>query len=292
MRFAWLTVFVSATAVAAPKLPTTTIVCFPDDGNVKQLYAIDDDPVICWDTTCARFARLDYKFTSVTKPADAPTWTGPKGVVRDDGGKLSACNDKKCKPLGKKLLAAIDAAKGNGDIHLAATADLKAVAFGGEAWSVDGDKPLKLKTPKEYRKDDGANLSTVEVAGDWLVATWYACAGPCANAQLVDSSGTNKGAMQPGGGAIVQFSDRLFAVISEYGSAAVYDVKTGALVDSIDAAGSEPEQSAAVRLGDGHLGILRGTSHAYVLDEVNAYDDNGKPHAVRSSESFVPKCPQ
>lgn len=165
------------------------------NGSVTACFAADEgSPESC-------FA---FSPTAAPKPVAAPPKAAPPkndAEVKDDGGKLSVCVvGTPCKPLGKKLVAAIaklaasQKAEGGTVSSPSATSDGKVVVTGGDAWVVAGDKKLAPKKPKEYGKgEDKPDLGAIEVAGNAIIANWSNCAGPCGLSILIDAKGANRG---------------------------------------------------------------------------------------------------
>jgi len=273
----------------AAKVPMRAVPCYPQDGT---LHTTGADAVICWDKGCM---KLDFENTDATwivKPPTPKTWSIPQAEVKDD----QICVGGKCKKLGKKLLAAIAEYKktfdpaNNGPLRLSATTDLKAFAIGyDQLWNVAGDSKLKLTTPKSYaRSIDKPTVVGLEVAGDLMVVSWSACAGPCTTFSIVDSSGRPKGAEGDGGGGVFQLDNKRFVVVSEYAAMSILDLGTAKFRGSVKL-GANPEQNSAVRGDDTTIFSMFVKNDGVQVVKVTAYDENKLLPSIESS-MYLPNC--
>jgi hypothetical protein len=212
---------------------------------------------------CDAYAKKCFSFadgkpgTSVPfAPAAAAANSDHAAEIREEGGKLSTCFAGKCAPLGKKLVAAIakgrDKAQTDGvAFTLSGTTDLKVVAVGSQAWSVSGDKALKLKPPKDYKKEGGDKPQggQVDIVDELLVSGWSNCAGPCGMSVVATSAGTNTGAWFPAGEAIV-LDDKRFVVFPEdsTATATVFERHTGKPLGELRLGDGALQGAAAARL--------------------------------------------
>ena len=279
--------FVSAIAAAdappkpATAVPTRAVPCAPSN---SELLAHDDDPVLCWANGCMALGLLD-RTAALIKPKPAPQarWLTPLGQVRVEGGKPSVCVGTTCKPIGKQLAAAVEAARKDATpespVTIEGTTDFKAVIVGDTPWSVAADKELKLKPPAKGLQAAGAS-----VAGALIVANFTDCAGPCTQAQVFDSAGAAKSKVFAGAFPAIQVDAKRFAVLDEYGNLRVFAVGTGASMASTDTGGSEPD-GAYVRIG-ASLAVLRKNMQGITIAQV-AFDG---PTPYKSSEMFLPAC--
>lgn len=289
-----VTVLCSASSVfaqprrPAARVPTRPVPCVMPDAT---LHTTGDDAVICWDKGCM---KLDFENTNATwivKPPAQKSWQRPQAEVKDD----QVCLGTTCKKLGKKLAAAIAAHKkdldpSSGPAQLQATADLKAVAIGtDQAWSVPRDAKLRLATPRLYAKTgEKPSIVGFDVAGNFLVVHWSACAGPCTMFSIVDSAGRAKGAEGDGGGEVFQLDAKRFVVVSEYARIQLFDLTT-AKARGVVALGAYPDQHTTLRADDTTLFTMLDKNDGVQVVKVTAYDDPQlKPSADASM--YLPKC--
>ncbi len=293
MRACHVLLLIMSTSIAAadapPKpatvVPTRAIPCAPDGA---RLAAHDTDPLVCWEAGCMKLAMLESTATlDKQKPVTPPRWLSPLGEIRVEAGKPSACLGAKCKPLGKKLVAAIEGARKDASpdqpLTLEATTDLKAVVVGYTAWSVAADKVLAPRPPAT--KDGGGPLgeSGVQVAGDLLVFGWSNCAGPCTQATVNDSSGAAKSKLIAGGGVVTQLDAKRFAVVSEYGHVTVFTL-AGTRTGEYDVDPRDPDASA-LRIGT-NLYLMTHDMQGVTITEI-ALDDGA---LRRDGSMFLPAC--
>lgn len=212
----------TATAVAAPKPPR----CVPGDTSGMRMFGSGGKAIVCWDANGDCVALDDN--SQVKRPAAAT----PAATVRDDGGKPSACNAKTCKPLGKKLAAAVAGASGG---HVTVTSDLAMVAIDGEntheLWNVADDKKLSPKQPATYEKKEKAELLRVEAVGALSFATWSTCGWPCAKEIVVLPDGGNHSKAFDGGDTVA-LDNGMYAVMG--GSVVQVLDKTGRHAGKLD----------------------------------------------------------
>lgn len=207
--------------------------CAPSYANTIRVVANGADVITCWTEEGKPESCIAVASTGVPRKVPTPAVPLPVPVaeVRDQGGKLSACAGATCVKLGKKLTAAIAAAKAKqakegadyyGDSIPHPTANLEAVVIDRTAWNVRGDKLLKPKPPREYAKNkrEKPGNSGVEVAGNLLIANWSDCAGPCTMAVVIDGSGKTKGDWFPAGKAIA-LDDKRVAILPDESDAVV-----------------------------------------------------------------------
>jgi len=253
------------------------------------LHAEGSDPVVCWAGGCMRLDVSSSSAAMVARPPEAKGWLGPVAEVKPD----AVCVGTTCKPLGKKLAAAVaefrkEAATNTYPQFAGATTDLKAVFLGTQLWSVRADRPIKLK-PAPTKGDTPAVIG-MTAAGELLVVDWTTCAGPCTTMTIMDSTGRIKGREVAGGGPVFQLDAKRFVTISEYADAIVFDLKTGAALgaldlDSEDAAGGV----RAVRLDDSSFAVLFARGSGQELVVVGAPSEKGaKVH--RSGGMWLPSC--
>lgn len=216
-----------------------------------------------------------------TRPRPVAAWIGVLGEVKVTGGKGEVCVNATCKPLGKKLLAAVLEAQRATDSEApppVGTTDLKVVVAGGKPWTVATDRPLALKTP--------SHAGTAYVAGDLLVGTFAECAGPCTEAQIYDSGGAVKSKRFPAGGPVVQIERTRFAVQDEYGNVALFST-AGEHLDTFSIGHGEPGEADLVRVGTRLVATytVRDTTVITTLEL-----DAGKKHLVAGDTMYLPRC--
>jgi hypothetical protein len=292
MRASLVAVLLAASSLAAadpaPRrataVPTRVMACAPDP---VHLAAHGDDPLLCWDAGCMKLAVSDDAATFEPAAPTEPRWPVPSGEVRLDGGKLAACAGGACTPLGKRLVAAIDAARASATadepVTLAATTNRKAVVVNRVAWSVAADRPLTPHAPGT--KAEGLTLYGAEVVGDRLVMSWSNCAGPCTQATLDDATGAARSRLFEGGGAVFMLDATRFVVVSEYGELHAFDLATGAARGELHLETNDPSASA-LRVGE-RLYVLYRTLHGVHVMDIDA----SEPGALRKGLVMdLPSC--
>ncbi|HTR50738.1 MAG TPA: hypothetical protein VMJ10_08530 [Kofleriaceae bacterium] len=187
-------------------------------------------------------------------------------AVRDEAGKLSACNASGCKPLGKALRAAIDAARKAAaandpprTIELAATDDLAIVALEGKPWRLAADRPLALVVPRSYAPPHTELGYYVDVIGTWLVSSWTTCAGPCEKSIVTDARGVHHGKLFDTG-PLLRVDDRRVAVVSSQQELTItmLDYATGKQLGTLDLGAGEDFVHVA-RIDDHTFAFVAGT---------------------------------
>ncbi|MDX2093753.1 MAG: hypothetical protein SFX73_38300 [Kofleriaceae bacterium] len=293
----------TATAVAQPKkpapakppaprptgsVPTKAVPCAKD---MLTLSVVDASPVVCWETGCMKLDVLHEEATAVPKPPAPKRWLFPTPEVKAD----SVCLGTTCKPLGKRLSAAVAAFRKDSEDNAApdnptvsATTDLKAVGIPNgsnpaQVWSVAQDKPLKLKAPPS--KGDVYDVTAV---GNLFAVDWRACAGPCAEMELVDSSGRNKGPGGTGGGPVFQLDAKRFVAVSENTRVQVYDLATGKLLGKLELEGQDGGPLDAVRIDDETIAVMYGKSDNATDIVIVSVFPKGKPEVT--SAMRLPNC--
>ncbi len=276
-------------ADAPPKpatvVPTRAIPCAPSNAH---LGVSGTDPLVCWDAGCMKLSIDDGTATLERgKPVAPPRWLTPLGEIRQDAGKLSACVGPRCKPLGKKLVAAIEAAKKDATpdspLTLEATTDLKAVVVGYTAWNVAADKVLTPRAPYAGKNQDAFAGVGVQVAGDLLVFHWSNSDYPPTMATVNDSSGGAKSKLVESGGGVIQLDAKRFAVVSESATVNVFAVGTGIAKGNLDLQTGDAEASA-IRVGDKLVLMHHTMQGTYITKvEIEAYVHEGQ-------RMFLPAC--
>lgn len=299
-------VVLCAPAIAAPKPP----LCAPPQEQPATLFAGAGEVTVCWGDKgdCMQLGKTDKDRKAVPRPASVK----PTTEVRDDGGKLSVCTGAMCKPVGKKLAAAVAAARkeaaalppearADATIALSATSDLALVALNlgaaetrdrVQVWSVAKDKRLTARPPAEWKKSKEQGMAMVaDAVGATMLVTWIACAGPCAQGLIVDANGANQGAAFPGGRGLDLDGTRIAIVPDNAaGRITIVDGKTGKHVGDL-------------ALGDGMSAIVRsGSTKLAGGDFAALYDDGstvkvsrisapaGKPATIVWTQS-IEACP-
>jgi hypothetical protein len=309
LRTCALLLTVSGAALAQPKAPakpSAKPACVPAEVETRWVVAgglatvcfkpEETKPEQCW----------AYSSTVAPRSVPAPAVVvvpKPEAEVRDEGGVPSACVGTKCKKLGKKTAAAIAKAKaeakataaetgGDASVSIAVSGDGKAVVIGNQLWSVAGDKPIKLKAPKEYKGQiDKPEVSGISVAGGALIASWLNCAGPCTRSILIDSSGNNRGDAFGAGFEIPLDAKRLAILPAEVDTTfVVLDLATAKQVAklSLGNEGVIPGMSGT-KLDDNTVAAVWKTSDdkmSFKLISAPA----GKPVTISSSYQ-LPACP-
>jgi hypothetical protein len=190
-------------------------------------------------------------------PAATPVWLDPVAEVKAD----TVCTGTTCKPLGKKLVAALVKAHTD-NTAIAATVNLKAVVVGPVAWSVAGDRPIKLAAPVGLKPNIGKNnnkplaVTHIDVAGDLLLVHWENCVdGSCTRVLVTDTTGRAIGQHHGGGGlAPIELDPEVgFVTVSEHGSVEFYDLKTGKFDGAVELAA---RPIAAVRIDKFTVAVL------------------------------------
>lgn len=193
-----------------------------------------------------------FAFSPTAAPRPAVT---PRKAARPNGAKVTGgkrvCIGTACKPVGKKLAAAIATPAttewADTVTSPSATGDGKLVVTGRDAWVVATDTKLALVPPKEYEGANKAGLGSLEVVGNLLVATWFDCAGPCGRSVLVDATGANRGAWF-GEGTVMQLDAKRIAVFSveAENEVVVIDVASGTQTSRVpvDTGGITPASAA------------------------------------------------
>lgn len=264
-----------------------SVPCAPDNST---LHTTGDEAVVCWDKGCMKLDMSTTEASWIVKPAAAKTWLNAQAEVKDD----QVCLATQCKKFGKKLTAAIADAKKNhdpqsGPLTFQGTTDLKAVVVSGEPWNVAGDSKLRLTTPKAYAKTgEKPSSSNAVVAGNLLVVSWSACAGPCTMYQITDSAGRPKGAEGPGGGEVFQLDAKRFAVVSEYAQISIFELATGK-PRGVAKLGAGPEQNWTVRGDDTTMFTMYQKNDGFQVVKINAYDDKGLEPSWDQS-MYLPNC--
>jgi hypothetical protein len=200
-KLPWL-VLAASSVHAAPKKP----LCVPGDTSAMTMFGSGGKAIACWEATGDCMSIDDNKAVARLAPPKPPA------EVRDDNGKVSACNAKTCKPLGKKLAAAVAKARAQGDAakkdgaqwsgEITVTTDLALVAIDApsvhddpaivELWNLADDKALTPKKPAVYGKDKTPGLLSVQAVGGHAFATWSECGMPlCGKEIVVEPSGGN-----------------------------------------------------------------------------------------------------
>jgi hypothetical protein len=294
VRSVGIVVCVASAAMAQPKparIPTRPVPCLKDD---PQLLTSGTDAVICWTGGCMKLDMGSTDATPIAKPT-TQKWTLPVAEVKDD----QVCLGASCKPLGKKLVAAIADAKKNADANrplaFQATTDLKLVVWGGAgggaygAWSVKDDKALVIPPPPKDPKDPNKRgVTGATVVGNLIVFGWISCAGPCSEYSIIDSAGRPKGVQGRGGGPVLQLDDKRFVVISEYGDVNVHDIGTGKRLSSFELASEPVTLLDAARIDDGSIFVMLPKSGGRVVSKISLPNSKTKPRVADSM--FLPSC--
>src|SRR5678816_1674091 len=84
----------------AARVPTRPVPCAKDD---LTLAVSGLDPVVCWPTGCMKLDMSNTDASWIVKPAPTKSWLGNVAEVKAD----QVCVGSTCKPLGKKLQAAV-----------------------------------------------------------------------------------------------------------------------------------------------------------------------------------------
>jgi hypothetical protein len=170
--------------------------------------------------------------------------------VRDSGKRKLVCAGATCKPLGKKLAAALAAQPA-----AIATPDGRSIVLGGrELWDVAKDRAVTIKAPKGH--DKKTPPSNITVVGTTLVATWLGCTGPCFEATLIDGAGTQRGDAYSGGSAYAIDAERIAIVpYQAQGTVTIVAAKTGKRIASVELS-KQPVDGIGAMLGANELGVL------------------------------------
>jgi hypothetical protein len=288
IAIAVVSVAASASAWAQPKrgggVPTRAVPCLEDGAELFSGGA--EQPILCGAGGCMKLELHDGTARSVAKPAAVSPWLEALPEVRTD----EVCAGSTCKKLGKKVAAAVVAAraeKGAGAPRV--TSDLKVVVVGGQAWNVASDKPLRFVGPRAQGSDKPMVVG-LEVAGKFLVVNWSACAGPCTENAVVDANGRNIGGFGTGGQAPFQLDANRFVVTGEYATMQIYDLGTGKSRGRV-ALDGEPTEVTATRLDDTSIAVLykptEMNSHVLAVIDVPV-EKKEKPRVSRSMA--LPSC--
>ena len=229
----------------APAKPKPAPPCAPLD-EAPRFVSAGGSTTACFATSDDTPAETCFAFSATAAPklvaAPAKTAEKPASEVKLDAGAWAVCTGGACKPVGKKLAAALasaaKAAKENDEtatFTAAASDDGKHVAFDANLWVVAADKKLKLKAPKEYKGNiDKPSLGGVELVGGAIIASWHNCAGPCTQSVLVDANGKNRGKWFGAGFAIPLDAKRLGVLsIESENEFLVIDIATGKHASSL-----------------------------------------------------------
>jgi hypothetical protein len=224
-------------------------------------------PAICSGATCLMQDR-----TGTDILVDAPTTPDPAllplaATLRTD--RPAACLGDHCRPLGRKLAAAVAAEAAHDEPSLQATRDLSTAVVGTRMWSIARDRPIPLARPYYRPNEDIIQMTAV---GDLVVVRW---GGDCTDARchiahLVDARGGERGEVDVDGG-LLRLDDHAFVTISPFSRLTVYDLHTGALITEHDPALSSGGFEAAARLptpkGQGErLAVLRRVDNGALLE--------------------------
>jgi len=275
---------------SAARVPMREVPCVMNMDNGVFVANSGIDLVVCWDKGCMKLDPGNDTATWIVKPPPPKAWLSPVAEVKD----TEVCLGTKCKRIGKKLAAAIAAYKQElqptDTPHLAATTDLKAVVVHNAAWSLAGDRPLKLSPPPGYGKAvDKPNQVDVEVAGDLLVVSWAACAGPCTTTMIATSSGQNRGKEGKGGSSVFQLDAKRFVVVSEYGIAQIYELGTGKLRGRIAPMREDDPSAAGFRIDDDTIGLSYEIYGGLQVVKIHAPADP-KTEPTIAESIYLPKC--
>jgi hypothetical protein len=277
----WIGVFVgiSSYAFAAPKPPQ----CVPDQtADTTTLVAVNGKAVACWGPTGDCLSLDDAAV--VSRPTAVPATE-----VRDDGGKPSACKAKTCKPLGKKLVAALakahtdlDASKQDNpsaSVKVTVTTDLAMVAIDGPGgahsmWNVAGDRELHPKQPAVFPAGDQVGMYAIEAVGKLVFTSWTDCAGPCAQEIAVDADGNNHSRAFEAG-ATVALDSGGYLVIGQFGTATALD-HNGRHSGTAALDGPAVTQAHAVAIGPNEVEVVEPDSGGAVFFHVTV-SSGGQP---------------
>jgi hypothetical protein len=203
------------------------------------------------------------------------------------------CTGSTCKPLGKKLAAAVAEYKkgldpSSGPAVLHATSDLKAVVVGDDqVWSLKADKKLAFARPRLYaRTREKPSMVGARVAGDLLIISWSACAGPCTKFALHDSTGRPIGS-EGEAGAVIQLDPKRFVIVGEYTTVQVFELNGKAR--GVLAIPTDPDQAEPVRADENTLFIGYTKNDGMQVVKVSIYDDKALPPTIDKG-MFLPKC--
>lgn len=290
-----------APAKSAVKAPPPKPVCAPSAAQTRMAL-VGNEPVACF---LEEEGKPETCLTSAVAGTSRFVATPPKATkearateVRDDGGKPSACAGAKCVKLGKKLVAAIakvkQTAAGDEGMGIDPTpyvsADLKLVALDGKAWSVKGDKVLKLTAPVEYKEnklEKPTNLG-FEIVGNFGVSTWSNCAGPCGYSVVTDTAGKNKGPWFPAGFYVTLDDKRLVVVPSDADSQlTVIDPVSGKQLHTLQLGDGVLESMSAVKVDASNLGLVWFDGTGWTVANVGM-PEGAKPTLTKRT---IPACP-
>lgn len=194
--------------------------CFGDsfgavDGQLVMCQRADKSGDTCW-----RYAGPKGAPTPTKSPPAPPAASA--ATVKTDHGKLSACVDTSCVPLGPKAADAYKSAKDLLERNKESTAGLVQLStdhlvatIARQAWSLAGDVELAIKTPPGVQESlQGATLVGNWVIPEWSVPEGIPCTGNrCSSSVVVSTSGKVIGKPFPGGVVIVM-DDHQIAVVS------------------------------------------------------------------------------
>jgi hypothetical protein len=242
-------VLASAVAGAEPKAP----MCAPQDLQ-PRLHYTHGTAVVCWGAgDCLQLGATEAERLVVSHPTIA-TPTPPQ--VKTVSNKPLICMAATCKPLGKKLAAAL------GTNPAVATTDARTVVIDGNAmWDVAKDRLVTVKPPKSVP----AKLAPfrIEVLDTSVVAVWNHCTtktatipADCYDATLLETTGALRGEVFRGDEVVRIDAERL-AIIpdSALGSVTIVAAKTGKRIAAIELS-TKPVAATAVMLGATDLGVL------------------------------------
>jgi hypothetical protein len=221
--------------------------------------------------------------------ATSPGWPAWPAMVSESDGKLSACSDDShCKPLGKRLAAAIRAARAAspGDVLVfLATSGLDAVIVSDTAWSVPKDRALALRPPADVKPRP--KLVSLVPVGAVIVATWSSCELGCARGVVVDPTGANRGAAFAAGVA-ASFGDRIAIVATEIRPVlTIVAAATGKALATLVLGKDIVDQVEAVALDDHTLAVAARVDDAHQLMWIDAPADH--PPAIAATTT-IPIC--
>ncbi|MBL9012604.1 MAG: hypothetical protein JNL83_00415 [Myxococcales bacterium] len=293
----------SAQPKAPPKpAPRPMAPCAPLDGASPRFVSAGGTTTACFTSSDETPVETCFAFSATQAPkavtAPAKSAAKPVSEVKQDAGAWAVCTGGACKPVGKKLAAALataakEAKENDATATFTALAsdDGKHVAFGSNLWVVAGDKKLKLKAPKEYKGNiDKPELGGVELVGGAIIANWYNCAGPCTQAVLVDAKGANRGKWFGGGFAFPLDAKRLGVLsIESANEFVVIDVATAKQTSrlAIDMGGVTP--AGAAKVDESTAVIAYQTENGWTVGFVAA--PAGKPVA-KGAMYNIAACPR